>query len=183
MNVSSISASDQISQINALTSNASNNTDSTPPPGIGEAAVSNVSGPGKLMSKLSQLKASDPAQFQSVVSDMAQKLKDAASQASGPAATFLTNLSSKLSDIANGGDISELRQGPGGAAAGGAQGAHHGHHHHHAGGAGSSSSSDDSSGTSVRSTLDSVFQELDSALQGTSGTSASTTTSSSTTSP
>ena len=180
MNVNGISSTDQISQVNALSSgntNSTNRQSSMPPPGIGEAAVPNMSGPSKLMSKLSQLKAADPAQFQSVVSDMAQKLKDAASQTSGPQASFLNNLSSKLSDIANGGDISELKP-QGGAAAGaqgaqGAQGAHHGHHHHHAGGAGASSSSGQDS---MRSTLDSVFGELDAALSGTSQTTSSSAT-------
>ncbi len=109
MNVNGISSTDQISQVNAPSAgstNGANRQSSMPPPGIGEAAVPNMSGPSKLMSKLSQLKAADPAQFQSVVSDMAQKLKDAAAQTSGPQASFLTNLSNKLSDIANGGDIS-----------------------------------------------------------------------------
>lgn len=178
MNVNGISSTDQISQVNALSSGSTNNANrpsSMPPPGIGEAAVPNMSGPSKLMSKLAQLKAADPAKFQSVVSDMAQKLKDAAAQASGPQASFLTNLSNKLSDIANGGDISELKpQGAGATgAADGTQGAHHGHHRHHAGGAGAAGSSDENT---LRSTLDSVFGELDAALNGSSSTSSSSAT-------
>jgi hypothetical protein len=178
MNVNGISTTNQVTELNALSSLTSNTTtDSTDTSSIGDAAVPHMSGPGKLMSKLAQLKSSDPSQFQSVVSDMASKLKDAAAQATGQQATFLTNLSNKLTDIANGGDISELKPGAagaaGGSAPGGPQGAHHGHHHHHGGGgmASSDSSSDSSSETSLQSTLASVFGELDTALGGSTASS------------
>ncbi|HTQ04365.1 MAG TPA: hypothetical protein VMI54_10930 [Polyangiaceae bacterium] len=183
MNINSVSSTDQISPLTQLTGGSTTSqTDSTPPPGIGDAAVAHMSGPSKLMSKLAALKADDPTKFQSVVSDMASKLKAEAAQVTGPQAQFLTNLSNKLSDIANGGDISELRGPAGGGQAGGAQGVHHGgHHHHHGGGGGgvgsstSSSSSSDSS-DSVHSVVESIFGELDAALNGQSSTGATAST-------
>lgn len=188
MNINSVSSTDQLSALGSVSDQTTTNSPSSLPPpgaGIGDAAVPHMSGPGKLMSKLAALKQADPDKFQATVSDMASKLKDAAAQATGPQAQLLTNLSNKLSDIANGGDISELKGGgaPGGGQASGAQGVHHGgHHHHHGGGGGlggvgSSSTSSDSSENSVQSVAQSVFGELDAALNSatssnsTSGTS------------
>jgi hypothetical protein len=182
MNVNGISSTDQVSALDTVSNpTATTRPSSLPPPGAGDAAVPHMSGPGKLMSKLAALKAADPEKFQTVVSDMAAKLKDAASQATGPQAQFLTNLSNKLSDVASGGDISELRP-QGGGQASGAEGVHHGgHHHHHGGGglggAGATAGSSDSSGDSVHSVVQSIFGELDSALNGVSASSGSNATS------
>lgn len=182
MNINGISSTDQVSALTSVNSqSATNRASSMPPPGAGDAAVPHMSGPGKLMSKLAALKQADPDKFEAVVSDMASKLKDAASQATGPQAQFLTNLSDKLSDIAKGGDISELRP-PAGGQGGGTQGVHHGGHHHHGGGGGlggvgSSSDSSDTSGDSVHSVVQSIFGELDSALNGVTSSSSSSSTS------
>jgi len=184
MNINGISSTDQISALTSVNGQTSTTRPSSmPPPGAGDAAVAHMSGPGKLMSKLAALKEADPTKFQATVSDMAAKLKDAASQATGPQAQFLTNLSNKLSDIANGGDISELRPQAGGGQAVGVQGAHHGgHHHHHGGGGlggvGGSSDGSDSSQETMHSVVQSIFGELDSALNSATSTSSSGSTSS-----
>ncbi len=178
MNINSVSSADQVSALNQVSNQTTNTPSSLPPPGIGDAAVPQMSGPGKLMSKLAALKEADPSKFQSVVSDMAAKFKQLASQATGPQAQFFANLSNKLGDIAHGGDIAQLAP-SGGAQAGGPHGAHHGgHHHHHGGGGlggvGSSSDSSDSSESSVQSVAESIFGELDSALNGATSSSSST---------
>lgn len=73
-----------------------------------DGATPNVSGPARLMSQLSRLRDSNPAQLSQVVSSLASGLRDAAAQDSGIGAKMLTALASKLDDIARGGDISQL---------------------------------------------------------------------------
>ncbi len=74
----------------------------------GDAAAPRVSGPARLMGKLSQLRDSNPAQLSQVVSSLASGLREVAAQDSGVGAKMLTALASKLDDIARGGDISQL---------------------------------------------------------------------------
>ncbi len=75
------------------------------------------------MSELNDLATSDPAKFKQVTSDIAQKLRDAASSASGGQADFLTKLADKFQQASDSGGVSASKP-PAGA------GGHHGGHHH-----------------------------------------------------
>ncbi len=70
-----------------------------------QAASVDISKPGELFSKLQKLKAQDPDKYKQVVSDLADKLKTAASSATGKDQEVLNNLASKFQDAANGGDL------------------------------------------------------------------------------
>jgi hypothetical protein len=91
--------------------NASSNS------GAGGQVSANISGPGQLFSELQQLQAQDPTKFQQVVSQIANQLQSAAQQqGSSSQGSFLTNLANTFKNIANGGDLSQLKP------------HHHGHH-------------------------------------------------------
>ncbi|HTV22635.1 MAG TPA: hypothetical protein VMG12_28295 [Polyangiaceae bacterium] len=95
--------------LDAVTSSASaRRTDPTPAPSGVEATSTRVSGPAQLMSKLSQLRDSDPDRFSQVASGMAADLRNAASKDSGMGSKMLTALASRLDDIASGGSIGQL---------------------------------------------------------------------------
>jgi hypothetical protein len=87
-----------------------------------------ISKPGQLLSSLTSLATSNPAQFKSVTATIAQQLKDAASSQSGSSADFLNKLADRFSTASQSGKASDLTPDPGKAHA------HHGHHggHHHA---------------------------------------------------
>jgi hypothetical protein len=72
--------------------------------GGAEAKNTRVSGPAQLMSKLSQLRDSAPAQFTQVVSGLAADLRDVAAQDTGMSAKMLTALASRLDGLASSGD-------------------------------------------------------------------------------
>ena len=64
----------------------------------------------QLFKELQKLQSTDPAEFKKVLTDAAQKLKDAAGQQSDPtAASFLTNLADKFQQAADTGDLSVLK--------------------------------------------------------------------------
>jgi hypothetical protein len=74
-------------------------------PATTDATITELSGPAQLMSRLSQLRDSDPEQFTQLVSSLASQLHEAAKQDSGLGGT---EFASKLEDVAHGGDISKL---------------------------------------------------------------------------
>jgi hypothetical protein len=89
----------------------------------GRSDSANISGPGKLLSQLQHLQAQNPAKFQQVVSDIANKLQTIASEATGSQGQSLSDLASKFQAAANSGDLSGVQS----------QLTAHGHHHHHHG--------------------------------------------------
>jgi len=88
-----------------------------------DASSSQVSGPAKWMSELQDLQKTDPDKFKQVTSEIADRLRQDASSATGQQATFLNKLADKFQQASQSGDMSSL-QPPAGASG------HHGHHHH-----------------------------------------------------
>jgi hypothetical protein len=117
-----------------------------------------VSERGKLMQELSDLQSSDPGKFKKVSEEISEKLKEAASSASGHQAAFLNKLADKFGQAAQSGDMSAL-QPTGGA------GGHHGHHHVHKYAA--QQQATDASGGQQQSGVD-VAQIIQSTLDGVS---------------
>jgi hypothetical protein len=121
-----------------------------------------------MFSELQQLQSTDPAKFQQVTGDIAQKLKSAAGSATGPAAQFLSSLSDKFAQASQSGNLSSLTPSQGSqSGASSAQAAyqkHSGGHHHHGGGGNSE----------VQQVMESISQEVQQAV---SPSSASTSTS------
>jgi hypothetical protein len=144
------------------------------------AASAQLSGPAQLMSKLAQLKQADPEKFKEIVSGMASTLTAAAAQVGGHGKQLLTDFASKLTDVANGGDISQLKPpGPGDAPPPGAAGpapagghghAHGAHGHHRADSSeaarsyAATSAADSTDPSSAKTAFDAIFEQLDSAL-------------------
>jgi len=119
MNVSSVTSSQPILDIDP--SQQAGAADATvlqpdPPPDVSEQ--------GRIMQELSDLQKSDPAKFKEVAGEIAQKLRDAASGASGSQATFLQKLADKFDAASQSGDMSALQPA-------GGTGHAHGHHHAH----------------------------------------------------
>ena len=84
-------------------------------PGItnsGPAAVSAISPQAELLAKLSELKESDPEQFQATLSKMADELRSAAKDQGGAAAQHLNGLADKVAEAAKTGDLSLLQPDP-----------------------------------------------------------------------
>jgi hypothetical protein len=162
MNVNGIGTSSTIDALTAL-SNTSNpdasqettGTSSTP------ATSTNVSKPGELMSKLSQLLQQDPAKFKEVTQQISDELKTAAQSASGPQASFLTKLSENFAQASSSGSLSSLQ--PPAGSAGGVSG----HHHHHGGGHGPGG------GGGIESVISTALDQVNQALSGTSSGSSS----------
>jgi len=142
--------------------------------GAGETDSASFSRPSEFFSKLQQLKSTDPEKFKQVCTDIANKLRAAAQeQSNGSGSKMLTDLASKFDNVANGGDISQLKPPAPPNGAPGAQGAvqqytqqdqnslanamqgHHGHHGHHSGGG-------DKGG--MRQLMSSIFDEVDQAI-------------------
>jgi len=121
MSISNVSSTSSIYSVQATSFDASSATSvalTTPTSGVSV----DISKPGQLMSQLSALAQSDPAQFKSVTASIAQQLQDAASSQSGTAADALNKLADRFSNASQSGNASDL------APAGG--------HHHHGGGGG-----------------------------------------------
>jgi hypothetical protein len=89
------------------------------------ASQTSISQEGELFGELSSLAQSDPERFKKVSAEIAQKLKEEASQATGGRAQYLSKLSDKFGQASQTGDMSALKPD-------GVQGArgHHGHHRH-----------------------------------------------------
>ena len=148
--------------------------------GTAQAASVDISQPGQLFSKLEKLKTQDPDKYKQVVSDLADKLKTAAGNATGKDQEFLTKLAAQFQSAAKGGD---LTLGPPANGAGGQKGAagayaqndpstqqglsgvghHKGGHHHQPSAA-------------VQQAFKSISDEVDTALGTTADSSASSAT-------
>ena len=127
---------------------------------IGQVSAT-ISGPGQLFSELQQLQAQDPNKFQQVASQIAGQLQSAAQQqGTGNQADFLNKLAGQFNNVANGGDISQLKP------------HHHGHHGGHktynsSGQAvASSPGTSSASGTSVQDLFKTIANEVAQALAG-----------------
>ncbi|HLJ97696.1 MAG TPA: hypothetical protein VKU02_31330, partial [Gemmataceae bacterium] len=69
-----------------------------------------ISGPGKVLSQLQQLRAQDPAKFKTVVTNIASQLQAAAKQqGQTPEGQFLSDLANKYQAVANGGSLALLQ--------------------------------------------------------------------------
>jgi hypothetical protein len=100
--------------------------ESPPPPPEKSATNTQLSRPGRLISKLSQLRDSAPDQFKQAVSTIASELRSVSEQDSGMGAKMLVDLANKLDQAANAegstplprssraqvGDYASMREGP-----------------------------------------------------------------------
>jgi hypothetical protein len=150
MNVTSVGATSSILNTRSTTA-ASTDADALP-----VASQSTISPEGGLFGELASLAHSDPAQFKKVAEEVSQKLKDAASQATGDQAKFLSKMADRFGQAAQTGDMSALKP----EKAGGA----HPHHHKHG------DSGQDQSGTQS-SPFQTISQVISSSLQDVTGTS------------
>jgi hypothetical protein len=121
----------QISNVGAIAPSSTAATGSTS--ASGAAATATISTPGQLFGELQQLSQQDPSKFKVVASQLASTFQNAASQASGPQAQFLTQLANQFTQAAQTGSL-QPAQGTQGTQGAGAAGGHH--HHHHGGGGG-----------------------------------------------
>ncbi len=85
-----------------------------PPPmemfGISGSDSVETSNPAEFFSKLQELQESDPEKFQEVVSSIADQLEAAAGDEElSSASSMLSDLAARFRDVANGGDISQLK--------------------------------------------------------------------------
>ncbi len=71
-----------------------------------------MSKPAELFSKLQQLQASDPEKLKQVLADIAEKLRDAASQKEGEQAQRLNELADRFEAASQDGDLSALQPPP-----------------------------------------------------------------------
>lgn len=124
----------------------------------GQATVTNISGPGRLMQQLQALHDSDPDKFKQVVGAMANSLRADAQSETGQSADHLNSLASKLDQVAKSGDLSQLAPQHAAGAGPGAAGGHHGHHGHHGHGGGGSGI-----GADVQKALTDALASLDQA--------------------
>ena len=127
-----------VTSTTASSTGAVQRRDSSIPPPAG-AASSSISQQGSIFSQLQQLSQQDPTRFKQVMSEMAKEIRTDASKQTGAAADRLSQMASRMDQVASSGDMSQLAppQPPQGAQQGAAayQGASGGHHHHHGGGA------------------------------------------------
>jgi len=124
-----------VTSTTASSTGAVQRRDSSIPPPAG-AASSSISQQGSIFSQLQQLSQQDPTRFKQVMSEMAKEIRTDASKQTGAAADRLSQMASRMDQVASSGDMSQLapRQPPAapqGAAA--YQGAGGQHHHHHGG--------------------------------------------------
>ncbi len=90
----------------STSADAASSLDSTGSSTSTPAASVDVSGPGQIYAKLQQLQQEDPTKFKQVVSEIAKQLQSAATQSGDK---NLSALASKFEDVANGGDLSEIK--------------------------------------------------------------------------
>lgn len=129
--------------------------------GSSQADSVNVSQPAELFSKLQQLQQTDPDKFKQVLTNIAGELQNAAKGKSGFEAQALSDLATKFQNVANGGDISQLKP-PSSSNSDqytqqGAVSAKHHHGHHH----GTSGTQ-----TDIKQVMSSVLDELNKAVSG-----------------
>jgi hypothetical protein len=157
MDINGINSSSAISQLLTNQTSASSAAGSVP------TDSNDLSPLAKLMNELQQLQQSDPDKFKSVMSDIADKLKADAQNATGSDATFLNKLASKFDQAAQTGQMPDLQF-----KAPSAAGGHHHHHHVQSYQEQAASSADTSatgSSSSSQQTPFSLAQVIQSALQ------------------
>jgi hypothetical protein len=151
MNINSLYeslATTSTSNVGAVSPNSGRK--SSIPPAMGGAATASISTPGQFMSEMQQLSQQNPTEFKAVAAQIAKSFQNAASQASGPQAQFLSNLANQFDQASQTGTLQptqgtqagQATQGGQGAATSqgsGATGAHH--HRHHGGGSSMTQSS------------------------------------------
>ncbi len=121
MDISAVNSTVNVYDIDAISQ--ANAAATTPAPIAPDATTSQVSGPAQWMSELQNLRKSDPDKFKQVTGEIADKLQQEASSATGQQATFPNKLADRFSQASQSGDMSALQ--PSGGVSG-----HHGHHHH-----------------------------------------------------
>ena len=102
-------------QVSALSS--ASDTDGTSQSGVqsvGSEGVSvELSEPGKIFSKLQQLAESDPEQFETLMTDIADQIEEAAESATDEdQSSMLKEMAQNFRDAAESGDVSALRPPP-----------------------------------------------------------------------
>jgi hypothetical protein len=131
-----------------------------------EAGVASISTPGQFFSDMQQLSQTNPSEFKAVAGQVATSFQNAASQASGSQAQFLTNLANQFTQAAQTGSLQTPQGAPSVPAVQGAQGAAShpgGHHHHHHGGGGASATQS----SAVQQAFESAMTILGQATGGT----------------
>jgi len=88
------------------------------------SATTSISPAAQYLGQLVQLQQSNPGEFKTVLTDIADKLQAVADKAGGSEGQALSNLASKFRTAGQTGDLSSLRP------------AHHHHGHHHSGATG-----------------------------------------------
>lgn len=139
MNINGIygnSAASQVANIGSVS--PSSTSPASPTSTSGAAATATISTPGQLFGELQQLSQQNPSKFKAVAAQLASTFQNAASQATGPQAQFLTQLANQFTQASQTGTLQPPQGVQGSQGAGGAAGGHH-HHHHHGGGGGVSS--------------------------------------------
>lgn len=94
---------------NSATSSTSTNSVSTSSCAANKADTLDISKPAELYSKLQQLAESDPEKLKEVCSSIAEKLNTAAESSDDP---MLSDLAEKFQNVADGGDVSQLKPPP-----------------------------------------------------------------------
>ncbi len=153
MKINGYSHSGQVGAIAPETTQARRAPSSNPPPLAAGAARAQISGPGRLFSRLGQLAQQDPAKFKEVAAQISEQLH-ALSDASGKKNGFVDALAQRFDAAAQSGDMSSFRPAMPGL------GHHHGHHHHSAAGG------NDDVRSVLENALDLVNQSLASASDG-----------------
>ncbi len=102
------SGSSEVSGVNGMT------PPPPPPPGgmrgMGGPDSAEMSNPAEFFNSLEELQESDPEKFQEVVSSIADQLEEASEDEDlSSANSMLSDLAAKFRDVANGGDISQLK--------------------------------------------------------------------------
>jgi hypothetical protein len=163
--------------IDALSSSNTTPSVVAPPPAPTQsAATASISTPASFLSQMQQLSQTNPTEFKAVAAQVATSFQNAAGQATGAQAQFLTALANTFNQAAQTGSLqpaqsaqsaqaSQTVQGAqgvqGAGKVGGSSGAHH-HHHHHGGGGSSAQSSQ------VQQAFANAVDILNQATQGTS---------------
>jgi hypothetical protein len=170
MNINGIygnSAASQVANIGSVS--PSTTSPASPTSTSGAAATATISTPGQLFGELQQLSQQDPSKFKAVAAQLASTFQNAASQASGPQAQFLTQLANQFTQASQTGTLQPPQGAQGSQGAGGAAGGHH--HHHHGGGGGGGGISSLIGGAS--SSVDTAYQSALSIVSQATGSSSS----------
>jgi hypothetical protein len=109
--VSSTSSTDALWWLEAIKNRSSQQTQGTSQTTSSQDAAANIklSPMGQMMSKLESLSESDPDKFKELTLQISEKLKTAASKATGKDAEMLTEMADQFAKASESGDMSALR--------------------------------------------------------------------------